>query len=128
MQETDRLPSHAAMAWPTLIAIRRAGGSATNSQIMEAVARDLHLSDRQRAITRTRRGSRTLLDYRLAWSRTLLKNMGAITYDAPCTWSVTELGYKTTSDDIQAFVKKMLDNMQQSLKAKQARDELQVGS
>jgi restriction endonuclease Mrr len=120
MQEADRLPSHAAMAWPTLIAIKRAGGSATNSEIMEAVAHDLQLSERQRAITRTRRGSRTLLDYRLAWSRTLLKNMGAITNDAPCTWSITEVGYQIKNEDVQAFVKNMLDNLQQYMEAKHA--------
>jgi len=113
MQEADRLPSHAAMAWPALVAIKRAGGSATNSQIMKAVADDLQLSDRQRAITRTRKGSRTLLDYRLAWSRTLLKNMGAIVNDAPCLWSITDIGFRTTQDDVQRFIKEMLDRLQE---------------
>ena len=86
---------------------------------MEAVADHLQLSHEQRAVTRTPKGSRTLLDYRLAWSRTLLKNMGAITNDAPHTWSVTEAGYKTTNADIQAVVNEMLDNLQQSLQRKQ---------
>jgi restriction system protein len=102
------------MAWPTLIAIKRAGGSATNSEIMDAVANDLGLTDQQRALLRTPRGSRTLLDYRLAWSRTLLKNMGAITNDAPCYWSITEIGRKTISDDIQRFARSMLDRLQES--------------
>ena len=108
-----RLPSHAAMAWPTLTAIKMAGGSATNAEIMEAVAHDLKLSDQQRALLRTPRGSRTLLDYRLAWSRTLLKNMGAIINDAPCHWSITDIGRKTTSEDIQHFTDKMLDKLRE---------------
>jgi restriction system protein len=112
MRDPNRLPSHAAMAWPVLVAIKRAGGSATNSQIMEAVADELNLNDQQRTMTRTPKGSRTLLDYRLAWSRTLLKNMGAIVNDAPCLWSLTDIGRKTTRDDIQRFTKKMLSRFQ----------------
>jgi restriction system protein len=106
-----RLPSHIAMAWPTLTVIIRAGGSATNAEIVAAVADDLHLSDEQRALLLKPRGSRTLLDYRLAWSRTLLHNMGAITNDAICHWSVTDVGYNTTYDDIQLFAKKMFDRL-----------------
>lgn len=113
MRDSERLPSHAAMAWPVLEALKRAGGSATNSEILEAVADDLHLSEQQRTITRTPKGSRTQLDYRLAWSRTLLKNLGAIANDAPHTWSVTETGYRITSADIQREVKNMLDNLTQ---------------
>jgi restriction system protein len=114
MQETERLPSHAAMAWPALVAIKRAGGSATNAEVLEAVARDLHLSEQQRALRRTPRGSRTLLDYRLAWSRTLLKNMGAIINDAPAHWSITDVGRRTTQDDIQRFTQEMLNRFKQS--------------
>ena len=111
MPGSDKLPSHAAMAWPTLIAIRRAGGSATNSEIMEAVANDLELNEQQRTLTRTPKSARKLLDYRLAWSRTLLKNMGAITNDAPCHWSITDIGRRTTYDDVQQFIKLMLDRL-----------------
>lgn len=112
MRDPERLPSHAAMAWPVLVAIRRAGGSATNSEILEAVADDLHLSDRQRAVKRTPRGSRTLLDYRLAWSRTLLKSMGGIVNVAPCHWSITDIGREITRDDIQRFTDEMLSRLQ----------------
>jgi restriction endonuclease Mrr len=119
VQASD-LPSHVTMAWPTLTAIKRAGGSATNSEIIEAVANDLQLSERQRAETRRPRGTRTLLDYRLAWSRTLLKNMGAIKNDAPCMWSITDVGMLTTPDDIQAFAKQMWEKLGQSQNAKLA--------
>jgi restriction system protein len=108
MPGPDRLPSHVAMAWPTLVAIRNAGGSATNSEIVEAVATDLKLSAEQRAMRRTSKSSQKLLDYRLAWSRTLLKNMGAIRNDAPRHWSLTDTGRSTTYDDIQRFAKSML--------------------
>lgn len=51
-------------------------------------------------------GSRTLLDYRLAWTRTLLRSTGVITNDAPCQWSVTQAGLEATYEDIQAVVNK----------------------
>jgi restriction system protein len=102
-----------------MVAIRRAGGSATNAEIMGMVADDLGLSDQQRALRRTPRGSRTLLDYRLAWSRTLLKNMGGIVNDGPCHWSITETGRKITHEDIELFVKKMLDRLVEKASARE---------
>jgi restriction system protein len=114
MRNPERLPSHAAMAWPVLVAMKRAGGSPTNSQILEAVASDLQLNDRQRTVTRTPKSSRTLLDYRLAWSRTLLKNMGAIVNVGPARWSLTDIGHRTTRDDIQRFTDAMLSRFQKN--------------
>ena len=112
MSEPVRLPSHAAMAWPVLVAIKRAGGSATNGQVLQVVADDLDLDEKQRALTRTPRSSRTLLDYRLAWSRTLLKNLGAIQNDGPCLWSLTEAGRHTTEADVQQFIRAMLRRLE----------------
>jgi restriction system protein len=104
------VPSHVAMAWPTLCAIKRAGGSASNAEIMDAVAQDLKLTGEQRDLP-CGRGSRTLLDYRLAWARTFLRTMGSITNVAPCQWSITERGLKTTSEDVQQHAKAMLDRL-----------------
>jgi restriction system protein len=98
------------MAWPTLCAIKRAGGSASNSEIMDAVAVDLKLTEEQRSLL-FGRGSRTLLDYRLAWARTFLRTMGAIKNDAPCQWSITDSGRETTSEDVQQYAKAMLDKL-----------------
>jgi hypothetical protein len=117
---TKQLPSHVVMAWPTLRAIKRAGGSASNAEILEAVAVDLNLTDEQRAVLRGRGGTRTLLEYRLAWARTFLKNMGAIAYDAPCQWSITEIGQETTPEDIENFKKKMLDKLAEYSRNKRA--------
>jgi restriction system protein len=100
-----------------MVAMKRVGGSATNAEIMDMVARDLSLNDQQRALRRTPKGSRSLLDYRLAWSRTLLKNMGAIVNDGPCHWSVTEAGGDITREDVEIYVKKMLDRLQENLRS-----------
>jgi hypothetical protein len=42
--------------------------------------------------------------------------MGAITNVAPHTWSITEVGRTTTSDDVQRFTKAMLDKLHDSPK------------
>src|SRR5262245_15014719 len=113
MPETNprkQLPSYVALAWPTLNAIRQAGGTATNTEIMEAVVRDLELTEQQQALL-CGYGSRTLLDYRLAWARTMLKNMGAIVNDGPCLWSITDAGRQTTADDVQQTARQMLDKL-----------------
>lgn len=107
------------MAWPTLCAIKRAGGSASNAEIMDAVAIDLKLSEEQRGLL-CGHGSRTLLDYRLAWARTLLKNMGAITNDAPRQWSITDSGRETTSEDVQQVARAMLDKLVKYDRSRQA--------
>jgi restriction system protein len=122
MDENDRrvrVPSHVTMAWPALCAIKMAGGSATNAEILEAVAHDLDLNEEQRSLKKGR-GSRTVLEYRLAWSRTFLRNMDAITNDAPCQWSITERGREVTPSDIQQFAKKMLDKLQDYKRAREA--------
>jgi restriction system protein len=108
-----RLPSHVTMAWPALCAIKRAGGSASNEEIMEAVAKELDLDDRQRSL-RLARGSRNVLGYRLAWTRTFLKNMGAITNDGRGRWSVTEIGRHVTPSDIQIVSKKQLTRLRKT--------------
>lgn len=105
-----RLPSHVAMAWPTLRAIKRGGGSASNEEIMEQVAVELNLDVHQRSL-RLGRGSRTLLAYRLAWARTFLKNMGAIINDGRSRWAITETGHSITASDIQAASKQQLASL-----------------
>jgi restriction system protein len=102
------MPTHTAMAWPTLLVLREAGHEMTNAEIVAAVADRLDLTPAQRTLPRTERSQRTLLDYRLAWARTLLKNVGAIVNEHPARWTVTEAGQVTTEADIQTYVEQML--------------------
>lgn len=113
------VPSQTDLAWPTLCVVKRAGGTATNTEIMNAVASDLELTEEQMAVL-CGHGSRTLLDYRLAWTRTLLRRMGAIANDAPCHWSITQAGMEVTHEDIQVTVKKHFDNLTENSHKKQA--------
>jgi len=102
------MPTHTAMAWPTLLVLREAGREMSNAEIVAAVADRLGLTHDQRTLPRTERSRRTLLDYRLAWSRTLLKQLGAIFNEQPARWTVTAIGRTVTEEDIRAHVDRML--------------------
>jgi restriction system protein len=104
------MPSHAMMAWPALLAMRRSDDPSTNAEVLEAVADDLALDGAQRTLARGK-SRRTVLDYRLAWSRTLLRTIGAIENVGPGLWAVTEAGQRTTEADVEAYVGKMLANL-----------------
>jgi hypothetical protein len=53
MRQTDvDLPSHLAMAWPTLVVMREAGRALTNSEIEKAVADHLNLDETPAAQTK----------------------------------------------------------------------------
>lgn len=96
------VPSAIELMWPTLVAIRQLGGSARIEEISEEVIRLEHFSDDQVALEREARDSRTVLEYRLAWSRNLLKNAGAIENSSRGVWALTDFGLKCSSKDLLA--------------------------
>jgi hypothetical protein len=51
---------------------------------------------------------------------TFLKNMGAISSDALCQWSITTIGQQTTPEDIQQVAKKALNKLAERAREKQA--------
>jgi restriction system protein len=73
-----------------LNALRAKGGEATNSEIREAVATELNLTaDDLAALHKPGKGTRTEVEYRLAWARTRLKNEGVIERARPQVWRLT---------------------------------------
>ncbi|NME81510.1 winged helix-turn-helix domain-containing protein [Rhodococcus sp. 105337] len=105
--KTPNPPSHHHMAWPTLVVMKRLDRPITNKEANQLVAAELGLSPEQVAL---RRGntSRTVLDYRLAWSRTLLRGIGAIENVGPALWVITERGRLVTEEDVAAVSAAML--------------------
>jgi restriction system protein len=87
----DSVPSYDSLLWPTLVALRATGGSASNDELLtkvteiagvpEDIASIIHLDNRQ-----------TKLNYNLAWAKTYLKKVGAVTNSARGVWSLTEFG------------------------------------
>lgn len=105
--KTPNLPSHHHMAWPMLVVMKRLDRPVTNKESNQLVAGELGLSPAQVALTRGNT-SRTVLDYRLAWARTLLRGMGAINNVGPALWVITERGHLVTEEDVAAVSATML--------------------
>lgn len=81
---------------PTLQALQELGGSATIEELYNKVAETMGLTDEQlEAIHNAERGSQTEADYRLAWTRSYLKNYGVIENSHRGIWALTPKGQQT---------------------------------
>lgn len=100
----DGLPSSGALAWPTLVVLRESGGTADIRTISEKVRGLLKLTPEQCTALQGR-GKRTVIDYRLAWARSLLKRVGTISNNARGAWSLTPLGETVTEEGLQRLIK-----------------------
>lgn len=76
---------------PTVRALEALGGSATIQEIVDKVVELEAFTPEQLAIPHSDTG-RPEIEYRLAWARTNLKNLGAVTNSARGVWALTEYG------------------------------------
>lgn len=93
---------------PVLQALRKLGGSGTNSEIEEQVILLLNLKEEE--IEDIHRGNTTKLSYRLAWARNYLKRLGLIENSARAVWALTSEGIKTDEID-QDEAKRIVKNL-----------------
>lgn len=88
------MPTHEELFNPTLKALKRLGRSASIEELTRAVIEDLRPPPE--VIQRPHgRGSRTELEYRLAWARTYLKKYGLLDNSERGVWSLTPKGVDT---------------------------------
>ncbi|MGD1347179.1 winged helix-turn-helix domain-containing protein [Mycobacterium seoulense] len=125
-----RVPSYAALLWPSLRAVIELGGSATIDQIDDLVITRGKYSREVRGVQHTDRGPdaernyRTEIQYRLAWARTYLKGMGLLERgDRRGLWRVTPRGRKVKEADVDRLHVAYRASIRE--KAKQRRDELE---
>jgi restriction system protein len=100
--QTVTIPKYEALMWPTLQAIKSAGGSATIQEIVEKVVEILGLTEEQQQVSH-KQGPETELEYRLAWARTYLKGVGALDNSQRGIWSVTDKGRALAEQDIASI-------------------------
>lgn len=89
--------------------LKQLGGSATRREIDEGVAEHMSLSDEQISQLHDKKGTRTRLNYNLAWSRTYLKATGILNNSERGIWLLTTKGYALKNIDkakIKANVRK----------------------
>ncbi len=91
------VPKYDKMMNPTLQALDQLGGSASITELEEAVAKIMKLSDED--VSQIHRGNRTKFTYRLAWTRTFLKWYGLIENSSRGIWALTSQGSKIQSVD-----------------------------
>jgi restriction system protein len=97
-----RVPQYHELLLPTLTALKALGGSGTNEEIVEKVA---ELEKLPAEVQRVQHSDhrQTALNYRLAWSRTYLKRVGAISNSSRGVWTITEKGRSLTERDCKGI-------------------------
>ena len=93
-----RIPPYSKLLWPTLQVLKLRGGSASIRELEEDVASLLRLPD---DILETPHGNgpQSEVNYRAAWARTHLKQIGAVENPSRGVWTITDRGRSIESDD-----------------------------
>lgn len=96
------VPAYDELLWPTLLALKAMGGSASNEELLgklieiedisEDVASFIHTDNRQ-----------TKLAYNLAWAKTYLKRVGALESGGRGVWAITKAGEAMGQADAAAI-------------------------
>ena len=105
------VPKHDDMFDALLKAMQALGGSGSNAEIEDKVVEILDLTEEE--INEIHRGNKTKLSYRLAWTRTYLKNFGILENSARGVWSLTAKGSKTSSlnkEEVNSYVNNLRFN------------------
>ena len=87
--------------WPVLEAVRALGGSSHISEISVQVAKQEGFAEELLGVMHKPGSPQTEIDYRLAWARTQLKNIGALANSSRGVWALTELGRNLTREQVE---------------------------
>ena len=90
---------------PTLTALRRLGGSASITELVERIIEDLQPSHDVIEQPHPGKSNTTEFEYRLAWARTYLKKYGLVTNSARGVWALTPKGHDPEMVDARAVVR-----------------------
>ena len=82
----EAFPSNLELSAHVVNALKSLGGMGSNEQIRQEVAKVLQLSNED--IRRIHSGKRTVLEYRLAWARTIAKQKNLIEPAARMYWKL----------------------------------------
>lgn len=112
----DQVPTFDKLINPTLRALHRLGGSASITELVDAMAADLKLPTP--AVELQHPGSSlTELEYRSAWARNYLKNFGLIENSERGIWALTAEGTKAQETDSKALVREVQRRQRENRKA-----------
>lgn len=104
------VPSYDELIIPTLVALKKLGGSGSIEEINEKVYELKELEETVLSIPHKEDGdSRSEVDYRLAWARTYLKKFGLIENSSRGIWSILNNDIDPYSFNQQDIVKRVRD-------------------
>lgn len=89
-KDAEQVPSYDKLMIPVLKALISLGGSGTIEEINEKVSELENFSEEILQIPHKEEGSRSEIDYRLAWARTYLKKFGLLENSARGVWNLTQ--------------------------------------
>lgn len=112
----DLPPAHS-LAWVTVRALRELGDSGKIQEITEKAVELAGLSEDQQAVPH-KVGSRTEVEYRLAWARTLCKDLGLVTNSERGVWNLTEAGRSVDKTQIEKLKAERRKGLSAARKAK----------
>lgn len=93
------IPKWNQMFRPTIEALRALGGSGTIQEINEkAIELEGYTGDQLAVLHGD--GEKSEIEYRLAWARTNLKNLGAVSNSSRGVWALTEYGRVATESEL----------------------------
>jgi restriction endonuclease len=110
------LPKYNEFLWPILCALRELGGSAAIEELNAKVISSGGYSDEQQAVL-LGDGPRTVIEYRLGWTRTYLKGMGLAVNSERGVWSLTEEGRTVTEPQLEPLRQAYLARLDRARKA-----------
>lgn len=103
--KNSNLPSYDELIIPTVKALVKLGGSGSIEEINTKVYEIANLSDEILQIPHEEEGSKTEVDYRLAWSRTYLKKFGLLENSTRGIWALSKSDIDIESLDHNEIVK-----------------------
>jgi restriction system protein len=122
------IPSAFTFAWDTVQVLRDLGGSGSIEEINESVVKLRGLTEEQQAVPHPR-GNRSEIEYRLAWARTLVKDLGLITNSQRGVWALTPAGQTVTKEGVDELKKERSRRRAAARKkAKQAAEDAGLGT
>lgn len=99
------IPNQFELMWPTLEALRKLGGSGKIDEIVEAVIAAEGFTEEQQEVRRRPGDRMSMIEYRLAWARNGLKQVGAVENSSRGVWAITDLGRSLDRDEALTRVK-----------------------
>lgn len=103
---TGTMPTYDQMLWPALVALKEAGGSSTNQEMLDRVVKLMAITEEVQ-VTLHKDGPATEVSYRLAWARTYLKKGGAVENSSKGVWNVTPSGAGLSEAEVVAIPGKL---------------------